>query len=96
MILSLIEDGSVPDVACRRIGAPLLFERLQESGCRAVVEQLLAGHRFEFAVERAVFLTVLHRLMVSGSDRACEHWRDDYRIEGIDEVELHHLYRAMA
>ena len=96
MILSLIEDGSAPNVACRRIGAPLLFERLwQESGCRAVVEGLLAGRRFEFAVERAVFLTVLHRLMVSGSDRACEHWRDDYRIDGIDELELHHLYRAM-
>src|SRR6516165_1163405 len=43
-----------PDVACRRIGAPLLFERLwQESGCNAVVERLLAGRRFEFAVERA-------------------------------------------
>src|SRR4051812_13581889 len=97
MILSLIEDGSAPDVACRRIGAALLFERLwQESGCHAVVEKLLAGRRFEFAVERAVFLTVLHRLMVSGSDRACEHWRDDYRIDGIDDLQLHHLYRAMS
>src|SRR5256884_8252367 len=33
MILSLIEDGSIPDLTCRRIGAPLLLERLwQESG----------------------------------------------------------------
>ena len=96
IILSLIEDGSAPDVRCRRVGAPLLFERLwRDSGCRAVVEELLAGRRFEFAVERAVFLTVLHRLMVSGSDRACENWRDDYRIDCIDELELHHLYRAM-
>jgi hypothetical protein len=87
----------MPEVACRRIGAPLLFERLwQESGCRAVVEDLLAGRRFEFAVERAVFLTVLHRLVVSGSDRACEHWREDYRIDGVDDLGLHHLYRAMA
>jgi Transposase DDE domain len=97
MVLSLIEDGSIPDVSCRRIGAPLLFERLwQESGCRAVVEGLLSGRRFEFAVERAVFLTVLHRLMVSGSDRACEHWREDYRIDGVAELELHQLYRAMS
>jgi hypothetical protein len=97
MVLSLIEGGSAPDVVCRRIGAPLLFERLwQQSGCRAVVEGLLEGRRFEFAVERGVFLTVLHRLMVSGSDRACEHWRDDYRIDGIEELELHHLYRAMS
>src|SRR6202163_2041707 len=96
MILSLIEDGYVPEVRCRRIGAPLAFERLwEESGCRTVVEELLAGRRFEFAVERAVFLTVLHRLMVSGSDRACEHWRDDYRIDGVGGLELHHLYRAM-
>jgi hypothetical protein len=96
MILSLIEDGYVPEVRCRRIGAPLAFERLwEESGCRTVVEELLAGRRFEFAVERAVFLTVLHRLMVSGSDRACENWRDDYRINGIEDLQLHHLYRAM-
>ena len=87
----------MPEVACRRIGAPLLFERLwQESGCRTVVQDLLAGRRFEFAVERAVFLTVLHRLVVSGSDRACEHWREDYRIDGVDDLGLHHLYRAMA
>jgi hypothetical protein len=96
MILSLLEDGYVPEVRCRRIGAPLAFERLwQESGCRTVVEELLAGRRFEFAVERAVFLTVLHRLMVSGSDRACENWRDDYRVNGIEDLQLHHLYRAM-
>jgi len=97
MVLSLIEGGSAPDVVCRRVGAPLLFERLwQESGCRAVVEGLLAGRRFEFAVERAVFLTALHRLMVSGSDRACEHWREDYRIDGVTDLELHQLYRAMS
>ena len=61
-----------------------------------MVEGLLAARRFEFAVERAVFLTVLHRLMVSGSDRACEHWRDDYHIDDIDGLDLHHLYRAMS
>jgi hypothetical protein len=27
-----------------------------------------------FHVERVVFLTVLHRLFVSGSDRFCEKW----------------------
>ena len=44
----------------------------------------------------AVFLTVLHRLVVSGSDRACEYWRDDYRLDGVGKLDLHHLYRAMA
>ena len=67
-----------------------------ETGCKAVIEELLRGRRFEFSVERAVFLTVLHRLVVSGSDRACEYWRDDYRLDGVGELDLHHLYRAMA
>src|ERR1035437_818179 len=97
MVLSIVEDGGTPDLDCWRIGAPLLFDRLwRETGCRAVIEELLRGRRFEFSVERAIFLTVLHRLVVSGSDRACEYWRDDYRVDGIEQLDLHHLYRAMA
>lgn len=97
LVLSLLEAERAPQAATRRIGPALLFERLWvETGCRAVIEELLAARRFEFAVERAVFLTVLHRLMVSGSDRAAERWREDYRIDGTPALELHHLYRAMA
>lgn len=47
-------------------------------------------------VERAIFLTVLHRLFISGSDRFCDQWRRDYYIEGTEKLSLHHLYRAMA
>src|SRR3954463_5876906 len=76
---------------------PLLFGRLwEETGCRAVIEDLLAERRFEFPVERAIFATVLHRIMVSGSDRACEKWMAEYDIPGVDGLTLHHLYRAMA
>jgi hypothetical protein len=35
-------------------------------------------------VERAVFLTVLHRLLASGADRAAERWRGLYRLPGTD------------
>ena len=80
-----------------RIGPALLFERLwEESGIGGVLERLLLGRKFEFDVERAVFLTVLHRLFSPGSDRAAEHWRHGYRIGGTEALELHHLYRAMA
>jgi hypothetical protein len=41
---------------------------------------LLEGRRFEFSVERAIFLTVLHRLLAPGSDRTAEKWKDDYAI----------------
>ncbi|BAJ82916.1 putative transposase for insertion sequence element (plasmid) [Acidiphilium multivorum AIU301] len=96
MLLSAIENEATM-LSMRRFGAPLLFGRLwQESGIAAVLEELLAGRQFEFPVERAVFATVLHRIMVSGSDRACDKWLDDYDIPGTEELGLHHLYRAMA
>ncbi len=47
-------------------------------------------------LERAAFLTVLHRLICGGSDRAADRWREDYRIDGVDKIDLHHLYRTMA
>ena len=55
LLLSTLQaDLEGPRVLAKRIGAPLLFERLwEETGCRAVIEGLLAERRFEFAVERA-------------------------------------------
>jgi len=80
-----------------RIGPDLVFGRLWEQlGIQGELRTLLKSRRFGFDVERAVYLTVLHRLCVSGSDRAAEKWRRDYRIPGTESLELHQLYRAMA
>ncbi len=57
---------------------------------------MLKKNRFRFQTERAVFLTVLHRLFCLGSDRHAERWRKGYKINGVDKLQLHHLYRAMA
>src|ERR687885_1694221 len=97
VVLSELAAGQPEQLACQRIGGPLLFGRLwEQTGCAAVIQELLAGRGFEFAVERAIFATVLHRLFVSGSDRACDKWIEDYLIAGADGLALHHLYRAMA
>jgi transposase len=97
MLLSAVENGETTTIDAKRIGPPLLFERLwRDSFCRSVIEHLLADRKFEFPVERAVFLTVLHRIMDPGSDRAAEKWRSAYSIAGMDAIDLHHLYRAMA
>ena len=80
-----------------RIGPGLIFQKLwQDCGIDQVLTSLLADRRFEFSVERAIFLTVLHRLFAPGSDRAAEKWKDDYAIQGVGDLDLHHLYRAMA
>ena len=97
LVLAAQERGELPTVRTLRLGAVLIFERLwQETGCAAVLEQLLAERGFEFPVERAVFLTVLHRLLAPGSDRAADKWKHDYLVDGAADLDLHHLYRAMA
>ncbi len=80
-----------------RVGPALIFQRLwQACSIDKVLTALLEGRRFEFSVERAIFLTVLHRLFAPGSDRAAEKWKDDYAIAGVGDLGLHQLYRAMA
>jgi len=93
LILSGKSDVSADAV---KIGPSIIFERLwKETGIKKAIQRLLIDRRFEFNVERAIFLTVLHRLIVSGSDRFCERWRRDYSINGTEQLDLHHLYRAM-
>jgi Transposase DDE domain len=98
MVLSAASsDEAAIKIAVRRIGPALVFERLwEETGCRTVITELAGNRKHGFALERAVFLTVLHRLFVSGSDRAADRWREDYAIAGVNGLDLHHLYRAMA
>jgi len=89
-------DGTL-SVAAKRIGGPMLFGRIWEKlGIGAVLDDLLKDRAFEFPVERAVFVAALHRLIVSGSDRDCSAWMDDYDIPGADGLGLHPFYRAMA
>lgn len=98
MVLSSHRQGQVPSIQSRRIGPSLIFGRLwEELGIPQVIQRLLAGRQFEIPVERILFLTVLHRLFHSGSDRSCVLvWKQDYRIPGTEEVALHQVYRAMA
>jgi len=94
--LLIISGKSDVSAESNKIGPVLIFERLwEETGIRKALSRILKGRKFEFDVERAIFLTVLHRLMVSGSDRFCHRWCRDYIINGIEGLELHHLYRAM-
>ena len=96
LVLAQVENGNPDGLTCRRIGPPLLFGRLwQDTGMKAVLDKLLGDRAFEFPLERAVFIATLHRLMASGSDRACEKWLADYAIPGSEGLALHHFYRTM-
>jgi hypothetical protein len=95
-VIDLHRQGAVRVDSDLSIGPSLVFGRLwQQLGIAEVMGKVLAHRHFGFDVERAVFLTVLHRLMDPGSDRAAEKWKQDFRIQGAEDIELHQLYRAM-
>jgi len=96
-VLLILSGKSNVNASAKKIGPSLIFERLWKESCIGnIIKRLLGERKFEFNVERAIFLTVLHRLFVSGSDRSCEKWHWDHVIEGVEDLSLHHLYRAMA
>lgn len=98
LVLSAHRRGDAPAIRQSRVGPEMVFGRLwEELHIPQVIAGLLAGRRFAIPVERILFLTVLHRLFSSGSDRSCLlTWKERYAIPGTDSVDLHHLYRAMA
>lgn len=97
--VKLVDDyqkGHLEAGGIRQRGPDLVFGRLwQETGIKRILDELLQERQFEFPVERAIYLTVLHRLFESGSDRAAERWRRDVCLPGSEALQLHHLYRAM-
>lgn len=96
VVLDAHAKGDTIPTATATIGPGLIFDRLwQECGIHAVLQSELASRRFDFDVERAVFLTVVHRLMAPGSDRAAERWKQVYALTGTESLGLHQLYRAM-
>ncbi len=98
MVFGAHREGEAPVISTRRIGPALVFARLwEELQIPQVIGHLLAGRRFTLPVERILFLTVLHRLFASGSDRSClSVWKQDHEIPGSEKIALHQVYRAMA
>lgn len=97
IVLSSFYRGQLPELHRLSIGPDLVFGRLwAEMGCRNALKSLVADRRFSFDVERAVYLTVLHRLMISGSDRHANDWCSRVRVPGAEGLDLDHAYKAMA
>ena len=93
----LLAGASDPDAQVKKVGPGLIFGRLwKRAGIAGHILELLCGRRYRFEVERAIFVTVLHRLMNPGSDRQAERWHQAYQIAGADRLQLQHFYRAMA
>jgi hypothetical protein len=71
-----------------------LWRRL---GLDAILAECAQSRKLRFHVERAIFAMVANRAVAPCSKLYCyEQWlREDVRIEGTEDLELQHLYRAM-
>jgi DDE family transposase len=95
-VLNALKADQITPTRTIHLGPPLVFQRLwEELGLPGIFERLLTGRKFEFPLERVVFITVLHRLFAPGSDRAAERWCRKYAVGEIDGLELQHFYRTM-
>jgi hypothetical protein len=75
----------------------VLGQLWQRLGIGEVITRVLGRRRFDFALERALFAMVANRACAPSSKLYCyEQWlAEDVRIEGTEQLRLHHLYRAM-
>ena len=88
--------GELRALGAWSIGPELIFGRLWDRlKLPAIIGGLLEGRKFEFDVEKAIFVTVLHRLFEAGSDRQAARWMTGVSVAGAEGIQLHHLYRAM-
>lgn len=90
--------GALAEHGTKKIGPGKVFERLwKQTGIGDCLKTQLSGRRYQFDVESAIFMTVVHRLMEPGSDRAAEKWRWKQSLpQKVYDLDLHQLYRAMA
>jgi hypothetical protein len=96
-VLTAMKGVDLSVTTTREIAPALVFGRIwREVGLDAVLREEVADRKYEFDMERAVFLTVLHRLCDPGSDRQAALWKDRLGVPAFAKLELHQLYRAMA
>ncbi len=90
-------EGNLAAKGVLKIGPDLMCARLwRELGIGEALEKLLSDRKFEFPLERAVYLATLARLFFPGSDRRTISRARDFRISGGEDISLHHLYQAMS
>ncbi len=96
-VTQAFKEGKLEAKRVVKIGPDLVAGRIwAELGIGDAINSLSEERKHSFSLERAIYLSTLSRLFFPGSDRRAKRIRRDWRITGTEDIELHHLYRAMA
>ncbi len=81
----------------KSIGGSWVLDQLWKAlGIQDVLHRTLQAREYRTPVERLIFAMVANRALAPMSKLALEEWvSEDVAIEGLEEVEVHQLYRAM-
>ena len=81
----------------RPAGGGYLLRRLWDKlGLGAIIQRQVRERQFRMSVERAVFAMVANRALAPSSKWTIPEWlREDVALDGIEDVEEQHCYRAM-
>jgi len=84
-------------LGAREFGGTSLLDGLWERlGIGGALKKLAGEREFGVDVERLLFALVAQRALAPGSKLAAEAWVNDVAfVDGLPEVEVHQLYRAM-
>jgi len=91
------EESPFEFLGSKQVGGAWLLDGLWERlGVKKVMRNLLSGRGYTTPVERLVFAMVANRALAPSSKLGMEHWvASEALIDGLPEVEVHQLYRAM-
>ena len=84
-------------LGARSAGGGYLLRRMWEKlGLRRVFEDSVKERQFRMSVEHAIFAMVANRALAPSSKWTIPEWlREDAALDGIEDVEEQHCYRAM-
>ena len=100
-IETLREDGTLDRVfeflGAKRIGVTHVLDGVwKRLGLTDAFQRLLEERAFRTPIERLLFALVAQRAVAPGSKLSVETWvKDEAHIEGLDQVDVQQLYRAM-
>jgi hypothetical protein len=95
-VLSAFKQDQSLSCWAKEWGNLLVFRRLwEEMGLASIITGIQMRKKVEFALESALFLTVLHRLSEPGSDLQGSRWIERVYDPSRPELHYHHFIRAM-
>lgn len=94
---ALGEDWPFEFLGARQFGGVWFLDELwKKLGIGCVLKKMLSSREYRLPMERLIFAMTANRCLAPGSKLAMEHWvKDEVLIDGLPEVEVHQLYRAM-